>query len=175
MKHRVGFILIVLFFTMAVASFAYSWLVWKLNQEDKRGVNFYSIGPKAECMSYDVKYSGSKNLVSSSDMNDGYVTSIDINNNCGDDVYLEFRLKVNKLSMNLKDGNFKYTLVQGDTIIKEDIFKDVRQEETLIIADYQLITDRINNYKLYLWIDDNNNIKNQNYQFDLNLYANDII
>lgn len=177
MKDKMGPILIVLVLIAAVVATTYSWFFWKTNEDDRIGLNFETNGANSECITYSVSQTGSKTLIPVTTKEKGYITSIDIAQTCDIDLYVDFKLKLDKLPVELKDETFKYTLIEGTRVVSEDSFEEKRQGETLTIATHELINNNPKNYKLYLWIDgnseNNNNMQEKHYEFNLEAVVTD--
>lgn len=172
MKDKIGPILIVVVLVFSVIAFTYSWFTWINNEKNRTGVTFDTNSSNTNCIIYSITQNGNKKLIPVSNMEKGYITNINISNNCEDKLVTDINLKIKTITQNLKNKNFKYSFMLNDELIKEGDFTDIRQEETLTLATKQELTKEEKNYKLYLWIDSTKNnipLKNHNYQFEIKL------
>lgn len=179
MKNKIGSILIVIVIIIAVIGTTYSWFSWKSKEENKIGVNFSTSGASSDCITYSTNTSGNPILIPTSTKEKGYITTIEIAQTCNVNLYVDLNLTLTKFPTALRDASFKYTLVEGSTIIGEGNFADKSQGTTFKIATRQLLTTSPKTYTLYLWIDgnlDNNSaMQNQEYEFNLDASVTDEI
>ena len=171
MKDKVGPILIVIVLIAAVAATTASWFIWKQDEKNRIGVSFETNGADTECITYSTSQNNNQLLIPVSNKEKGYITSVDIVQNCNVNLYADFKLKLDKLPQELKNKSFKYIFTENSKIIEEDNFEGKKQGEILTIATNQKIENISKNYKLYLWIDGNenndNSMQNKHYEFSL--------
>ena len=96
-----------------------------------------------------------------------------------DTVTVTMNLKINTIDAGLKDASFKYTLVNGSTIIKEGNFASATNGSTITLATLtntsttNKLTTTASTYNLYIWIDgtmDNpSTMMNKSFDFSLDI------
>ena len=96
-----------------------------------------------------------------------------------DTVTVNINLKINTIDTGLKDSSFKYTLVSGNTIIKEGNFSSATNNSTITLATLtntsttNKLTTTTSTYTLYIWIDgtmDNpSTMMNKSFDFSLDI------
>ena len=96
-----------------------------------------------------------------------------------DTVTVNINLKINTIDTGLKDSSFKYTLVSGNTIIKEGNFSSATNNSTITLATLtntsttNKLTTTTSTYNLYIWIDgtmDNpSTMMNKSFDFSLDI------
>ncbi len=96
-----------------------------------------------------------------------------------DTVTVTMNLKINTIDAGLKDASFKYTLVNGSTIVKEGNFASASAGDTITLAtltntsDTNKLTTTTSTYNLYIWIDgtmDNpNTMQSKSFDFSLDI------
>lgn len=177
MKNKIGSILILIVIIIAVVGSTYSWFQWKSSEEDKIGVDFSTSGASADCITYSTTTTGNPILIPTSTKEKGYITIIEVAQTCNTNFYVDLNLTLTTFPSPLKDSSFKYSLMDGTTILTEDSFEDKTEGQTVKIATRQLLTTTPKTYTLYLWIDgnqnNNNTMQNQEYKFDLTATVTD--
>lgn len=178
MRNTIGLILGVIVLILSIFASTYSWLIWKSNEVYRTGVNFSANGLGSECITYSTSQMGNSKLTPVKSKKSGYITTINISQSCGSDLYVDFKLKIVSLDSGLKDESFKYVLLGKTSVIGEGNFLDKRQGETITIATHQLLTDTPTSYRFYLWMDGNlensDDMQSKNYEFDLNVSTTDM-
>ena len=96
-----------------------------------------------------------------------------------DTVTVTMNLKINTIDAGLKDASFKYTLVNGSTIVKEGNFASASAGDTITLATLtntsttNKLTTTASTYNLYIWIDgtmDNpNTMQSKSFDFSLDI------
>ncbi len=96
-----------------------------------------------------------------------------------DTVTVTMNLKINTIDAGLNDASFKYTLVNGSTIVKEGNFASASAGDTITLATLtntsttNKLTTTTSTYNLYIWIDgtmDNpNTMQSKSFDFSLDI------
>ena len=92
-------------------------------------------------------------------------------------VCADFNLILTTLPTELQHESFKYELYKNDTLIGEGNFSDKQEGQTIKIGTSQTVTDVLDTYTLYLWIDGNMDnpleMGGKTFTFTLNANATD--
>jgi len=92
-------------------------------------------------------------------------------------VCADFNLILTTLPTELRHESFKYELYKNDTLIGEGNFSDKQEGQTLKLTTNQTVTDILDTYTLYLWIDGNMDnpleMGGKTFTFTLNANATD--
>ena len=179
MKNKSKFIIIISIFVILIgllSTFAY--FTWKSTNND---ISFTVSGVTVELN--DGKDITGANLMPTlkytSTGNINKPIKIRLKEETPDTVTVNINLKINTIDTGLKDASFKYTLVSGNTIIKEGNFSSATNNSTITLATLtntsttNKLTTTTSTYNLYIWIDgtmDNpSTMMNQSFDFSLDI------
>ena len=179
MKNKSKFIIIISIFVILIgllSTFAY--FTWKSTNND---ISFTVSGVTVELN--DGKDITGANLMPTlkytSTGNINKPIKIRLKEETPDTVTVNINLKINTIDTGLKDASFKYTLVSGNTIIKEGNFSSATNNSTITLATLtntsttNKLTTTTSTYNLYIWIDgtmDNpSTMMNKSFDFSLDI------
>ena len=179
MKNKSKFIIIISIFVILIgllSTFAY--FTWKSTNND---ISFTVSGVTVELN--DGKDITGANLMPTlkytSTGNINKPIKIRLKEETPDTVTVNINLKINTIDTGLKDSSFKYTLVSGNTIIKEGNFSSATNNSTINLATLtntsttNKLTTTTSTYNLYIWIDgtmDNpSTMMNKSFDFSLDI------
>ena len=179
MKNKSKFIIIISIFVILIgllSTFAY--FTWKSTNND---ISFTVSGVTVELN--DGKDITGANLMPTlkytSTGNINKPIKIRLKEETPDTVTVNINLKINTIDTGLKDSSFKYTLVSGNTIIKEGNFSSATNNSTITLATLtntsttNKLTTTTSTYNLYIWIDgtmDNpSTMMNKSFDFSLDI------
>ena len=179
MKNKSKFIIIISIFVILIgllSTFAY--FTWKSTNND---ISFTVSGVTVELN--DGKDITGANLMPTlkytSTGNINKPIKIRLKEETPDTVTVNINLKINTIDTGLKDSSFKYTLVSGNTIIKEGNFSSATNNSTITLATLtntsttNKLTTTTSTYTLYIWIDgtmDNpSTMMNKSFDFSLDI------
>ena len=179
MKNKSKFIIIISIFVILIgllSTFAY--FTWKSTNND---ISFTVSGVTVELN--DGKDITGANLMPTlkytSTGNINKPIKIRLKEETPDTVTVNINLKINTIDTGLKDASFKYTLVSGNTIIKEGNFSSATNNSTINLATLtntsttNKLTTTTSTYNLYIWIDgtmDNpSTMMNKSFDFSLDI------
>ena len=179
MKNKSKFIIIISIFVILIgllSTFAY--FTWKSTNND---ISFTVSGVTVELN--DGKDITGANLMPTlkytSTGNINKPIKIRLKEETPDTVTVNINLKINTIDTGLKDASFKYTLVSGNTIIKEGNFSSATNNSTINLATLtntsttNKLTTTTSTYTLYIWIDgtmDNpSTMMNKSFDFSLDI------
>ena len=179
MKNKSKFIIIISIFVILIgllSTFAY--FTWKSTNND---ISFTVSGVTVELN--DGKDITGANLMPTlkytSTGNINKPIKIRLKEETPDTVTVNINLKINTIDTGLKDASFKYTLVSGNTIIKEGNFSSATNNSTITLATLtntsttNKLTTTTSTYTLYIWIDgtmDNpSTMMNKSFDFSLDI------
>ena len=179
MKNKSKFIIIISIFVILIgllSTFAY--FTWKSTNND---ISFTVSGVTVELN--DGKDITGANLMPTlkytSTGNINKPIKIRLKEETPDTVTVNINLKINTIDTGLKDSSFKYTLVSGNTIIKEGNFSSATNNSTITLATLtntsttNKLTTATSTYNLYIWIDgtmDNpSTMMNKSFDFSLDI------
>ena len=179
MKNKSKFIIIILIFIILIgllSTFAY--FTWKSTNND---ISFTVNGTIVELN--DGKDITGANLMPTlkytSTGNINKPIKIRLKEETTDTVTVTMNLKINTIDAGLKDASFKYTLVNGSTIVKEGNFASATNGSTITLATLtntsttNKLTTTASTYNLYIWIDgtmDNpNTMQSKSFDFSLDI------
>ena len=179
MKNKSKFIIIISIFVILIgllSTFAY--FTWKSTNND---ISFTVSGVTVELN--DGKDITGANLMPTlkytSTGNINKPIKIRLKEETPDTVTVNINLKINTIDTGLKDASFKYTLVSGNTIIKEGNFSTATNNSTITLATLtntsttNKLTTTTSTYNLYIWIDgtmDNpSTMMNKSFDFSLDI------
>ena len=179
MKNKSKFIIIISIFVILIgllSTFAY--FTWKSTNND---ISFTVSGVTVELndgkdiiganLMPTLKYTSTGNI--------NKPIKIRLKEETPDTVTVNINLKINTIDSGLKDASFKYTLVSGNTIIKEGNFSSATNNSTITLATLtntsttNKLTTTTSTYNLYIWIDgtmDNpSTMMNKSFDFSLDI------
>ena len=179
MKNKSKFIIIISIFVILIgllSTFAY--FTWKSTSND---ISFTVSGVTVELndgsditganLMPTLKYTSTGNI--------SKPIKIRLKEETTDTVTVNINLKINTIDTGLKDPSFKYTLVNGNTIIKEGNFSSATNNSTITLTTLtntsttNKLTTTTSTYTLYIWIDGTMNnpgtMMNQSFDFSLDI------
>jgi len=92
------------------------------------------------------------------------------------DVNINFILTLEEFNENLKNASFKWEFYKNNAKINEGTFENVNEKDIVILTNEEVVTDVIDTYTLYLWIDGNvlnpSSMQANNFKFKLGATSN---
>lgn len=170
-------ILLILLIGLIIGVGTYAWFTWTSTDNTKVTL---SVGRLADVTFDKGPDININNLAPVFNYYDGVSTTFSINNRDTSGALLSYivKLKINNIDEELKNGSFKFVLVDHDTnkIVKEGSFEEAVNNQYLKLTS-QSLKNGISNFDFYIYIDGNiendSNMMNKSFSGTLEVIAED--
>lgn len=172
MKNNKKLLIVLLIISILglVLGTTYSWLTWTSSNDSVMNITIGNI------VNYEYKVNNSidtNDLAPVLDYKDGEVLEFSLSKYNIDNTKVNIYLYINYIDDELKNSSFKYVLEKDGIVISNGNFVNTNNNEKLYILEKADVGAEKNNYKLYVYIDgneeNNNNMMNKKFNSLMNV------
>jgi len=160
-----------------VIGLSFAYFSWRSDVDEKTDVRVVVEG-------LDITYNGGDDITNAKlnptlTKNEGIEKKLTISlaNTLNNSVCADFKLELTTLPTELQYESFRYEFYKGSELLNEGGMNDKNEGDIITLAEKQTVTDVVDEYTLYLWINGNmetpNVMMNKSFSFKISALASD--